>query len=111
MTEVDTDDVGRIVASEKRYATLSALYEEPMVPSKIARSADLTNSEASASLRALSEMETVTLVVDESRRKGRIYDITDYGEAIYEYIDEEAPNLKPTADAECPVCGHEVEAE
>lgn len=111
MTEVDTDDVGRIVASEKRYATLSALYEEPLTPSKIARSAGLNNSEASAALRVLREMEVVTLVVDESRRKGRIHDITDYGEAVYEYIENEAPNLKPNIEEECPVCGHEVDAD
>lgn len=111
MTTIDKDDAGRIVSSEKRYAALKALAEEPMTPTALTNATKLYISDASNALASLREIECVELVVDESRRKGRIHGITDYGEAVLSYIDEETPNLRPGTEHVCPVCGQEPASE
>lgn len=104
------NDIGRIVSSKKRYVALKALAEEPLTPTALANTTKLYRSDVSHALSALRDMGAAELVVAETRRKGRIHGITDYGEELLEEIDDDMPNLRPDAEHTCPVCGQATES-
>jgi DNA-binding MarR family transcriptional regulator len=54
--------------------------------SSIATDTGINLSHVSRALQQLREKELVELLVSESRRKGRVYGITDPGESVYERI-------------------------
>lgn len=81
-------DAGFVVASTKREAVLRALAEDPATPSTIAESRGLRIGNVSRALSDMREEGLVELLVPEGRRKGRIYGITDAGEAAEELLDE-----------------------
>jgi DNA-binding MarR family transcriptional regulator len=58
------------------------LADSAAAPSKIAADTDCAASHVSRALNDLRERELVDLLVPESRKKGRIYGITDQGREI-----------------------------
>jgi len=80
------DDVSYVISSQYRVATLERLQTGPATPSLIATDTDHSIAHISRALQELQEEELVTLLVSENRRKGRVYGITDQGEAVIETI-------------------------
>lgn len=87
----DWDEVGYVISSTYRIQVLQRLAESPAPTSKIAEDTHCANSHVSRALNDLRERGLVDLLVPESRKKGRIYGITDRGRKIWETI--EAQNL------------------
>jgi len=87
----DWDEVGYVISSRYRVDVLRRLADSPAPPSKIAEDTDSATSHVSRALSDLREQGLVDLLVPESRQKGRIYGITDYGREVWETI--EAQNL------------------
>jgi DNA-binding MarR family transcriptional regulator len=87
----DWDEVGYVISSTYRVKVLQRLADSPAPTSKIAEDTGCANSHVSRALNDLRERELVDLLVPESRKKGRIYGITDRGREIWETI--EAENL------------------
>lgn len=85
------DEVGYVISSTYRVKVLQRLADSPAPTSKIAEDTDCANSHVSRSLNDLRERGLVDLLVPESRKKGRIYGITDRGRKIWNTI--EAQNL------------------
>ncbi|MFB6202850.1 MAG: helix-turn-helix domain-containing protein [Halorhabdus sp.] len=83
--------VGYVVSSTYRVQVLQRLAESPAPPSTIAEDTDCAVSHVSRALQDLKEHGLVDLLVPESRKKGRIYGITDSGREVWERI--EAQNL------------------
>lgn len=84
MTDVDMETVSCLIASEYRIATCRALSESMATPTGIS---DELGKEPSHVSRALSELQdrgVVELMVEEDRRKGRIYALTERGEDAFE---------------------------
>lgn len=87
----DWDEIGYVISSTYRVKVLQRLADSPAPPSKIAEDTGCAASHVSRALTDLRERELVDLLVPESRKKGRIYGITDQGREIWEII--EAQNL------------------
>ncbi|WP_299334154.1 ArsR family transcriptional regulator [Haloplanus sp.] len=87
----DWDEIGYVISSTYRVEVLRRLADSPAPPSKIAADTDCAASHVSRALNDLRERELVDLLVPESRKKGRIYGITDQGREIWKII--EAQNL------------------
>jgi DNA-binding MarR family transcriptional regulator len=80
--------LGFVDSSQYRTAVLEALDEKPRKPSTIAERTDIEITHVSRALREMRERDLVELLVPESRRKGRIYGLTDDGRDIWsEYED------------------------
>ncbi len=85
------DEVSYVISSSYRVKVLQRLADSPATPSTIADDTGRPITHISRSLQGLREHELVDLLVSEERQKGRVYGITDRGEAIWETI--EAQNL------------------
>lgn len=82
----DWDEVGYVISSDYRVATLRRLAAGPATPSGIAEDTGRALPHVSRALSGLRERELVELLVPEARRKGRVYGITDRGSAVWETI-------------------------
>ena len=89
--KADWDEVSYVISSSYRVEVLNRLADSPATPSRIARETDCPIAHISRALRGLRERDLVDLLVSENQQKGRIYGITEEGEAIWEMI--EAQNL------------------
>lgn len=78
----DWDEVGFVIGSKYRLRVLERLQEAPATPSTISDDQDVSIASVSHALSQLRERDLVELLVDEDRRKGRVYGITDHGETI-----------------------------
>lgn len=87
----DWEEVGYVISSTYRVKVLRRLADSPAPPSKVAEDTDCADSHVSRALTDLRDRGLVDLLVPESRKKGRIYGITDRGREIWETI--EAENL------------------
>ncbi|APE95078.1 MAG: helix-turn-helix domain-containing protein [Halobacteriota archaeon] len=87
----DWDEIGYVISSTYRIRVLQRLADSAAPTSKIAEDIGCANSHVSRALNDLRERGLVDLLVPESRKKGRIYGITDRGREIWETI--EAQNL------------------
>lgn len=87
----DWDEVSYVIASSYRVQTLQRLADSPATPSRIATDTERPTTHVSRALQGLREHDLVELLVSEDRQKGRVYGITDQGEAIWKTI--EAQNL------------------
>lgn len=87
----DWETVGHVVSSSYRVDALERLAKSPAPPSTIADDTGSAVSHVSRALQDLREKGLVDLLVPESRKKGRIYGITDAGREVWETI--EAENL------------------
>jgi len=80
--EPSTETVERasfIVASKYRQEVCKVLKGTAGTPSSIAKETDARISHVSRALREMVDEDIVRLMVDEERRKGRIYELTDTG--------------------------------
>ncbi len=86
---VDWDDISFVISSRYRVASLRRLAQGPATPSQIAADEDVGIAHVSRALQALRDHELVELLVSDHRKKGRVYGLTDDGEATWETIDDE----------------------
>ncbi len=80
------DEIGFIISSKYRVAVLRRLVESPATPSKISDDQDISIASVSHALSQLRDRDLVELLVDEDRRKGRVYGITGRGEELWTEI-------------------------
>lgn len=80
------DEIGFVISSRYRIAVLKRLADGPATPSQLASDSGLAIAHISRALRGLRERDLVELLVPEDRKKGRVYGITEKGEAIWEQI-------------------------
>lgn len=85
----DWEVVGYVISSTYRLEVLQRLTDSPAPPSTIADDTDCAISHISRALQDLRERGLVKLLVPESRKKGRIYGITDEGRSIWEMIESQ----------------------
>lgn len=78
----DYDTLGWVLASGYRKQVLRSLTERPKIPSRIAEENGVKISHVSRALSELQDRGLVELLVPEDRKKGRLYGLTDAGEAI-----------------------------
>ena len=81
--------VGYVVSSKYRVLVLQRLIESPAPPSTIAEDMNSPVSHVSRALQELRSRDLVDLLVPESRKKGRIYGVTEKGSAVWETIESE----------------------
>lgn len=86
---VDWDDISFVISSRYRVASLRRLAEGPATPSQIAEDEDVGIAHVSRALQALREHDLVELLVSDHRKKGRVYGLTDGGEATWGTIEKE----------------------
>ncbi|MEF8785613.1 MAG: winged helix-turn-helix domain-containing protein [Haloarculaceae archaeon] len=86
---VDWDDISFVISSRYRVASLRRLADGPATPSQIAADEDVGIAHVSRALQALRDRELVELLVSDHRKKGRVYGLTDPGEATWETIEDE----------------------
>jgi DNA-binding HxlR family transcriptional regulator len=83
----DWDEISYVISSRYRVVVLRRLSEGPATPSQIASDADCSVAHVSRALQELRDHSLVELLVSEDRRKGRLYGISDAGEAVWERIE------------------------
>ena len=83
------DEIGYIISSKYRVTVLQELSEGPATPSRIATDSNISIAHVSRALQELRDRELVELLVPEDRRKGRIYGITENGNAVWGEIQAE----------------------
>lgn len=83
----DWDEIGYVISSQYRVIVLRQLAEGPATPSRIAAESQPSIAHISRALGELREHSLVTLLVSEDRKKGRVYGITEKGEAIWDEIE------------------------
>lgn len=76
----DYDAVADIIVSDTRVEIVDVLADGPAMPSVIADRAGIASSTVSTELSELRDHGIVELLVDEDRKRGRIYGLTDEGE-------------------------------
>ncbi|WP_418280284.1 ArsR family transcriptional regulator [Halorubrum sp. DTA98] len=80
------DRIGFVISSQYRVSVLERLSEGPATPSGIADDKDIEIAAVSHALSSLRDRDLVELLVSEDRRKGRVYGITESGEALWTEI-------------------------
>lgn len=80
-TDTTYDDAGFVVASRYRVAVLRRLAASPATPSTIAADTGFAIAHVSRALGKFRDRGLAELLVAEDRKKGRIYGLTDGGEA------------------------------
>ena len=80
------DTIGFIRASQYRGEILKMLSEDMKLPSEIAYDLKIRVSTVSNALNDLKKYELIRCL-NENAKKGRLYEITPYGEDILNYID------------------------
>ncbi|WP_262175008.1 winged helix-turn-helix domain-containing protein [Haloarcula laminariae] len=86
--DVDFDDASLVKSSTVREAVVDDLADGPATPSDIADACTHDISHVSRALREMRDADIVELLVSEERKKGRIYGLTDAGEAVVSFLDE-----------------------
>lgn len=85
----DWDLNGFIISSRYRKVIIRELGERPSTPSQIAERTDTSIASISHALSELRERDCVELLVDEDRRKGRVYGLTETGAEVHEDLEEQ----------------------
>jgi DNA-binding transcriptional ArsR family regulator len=91
-SESDTsqaDDLSFIISSQYRCAVVDALDEGAATPSTIAEEQSVGIAHVSRALQRMRERDLVELIVDEDRKKGRLYDLSADGAHLVEKFDAE----------------------
>ncbi|WP_324758160.1 winged helix-turn-helix domain-containing protein [Haloarcula montana] len=86
--DVDFDNVSVVKSSSFRESAVRELAHGPATPSEIADGTPHDISHVSRALQEMRDAEIVELLVSEDRKKGRIYGLTDAGEAVSTFLDE-----------------------
>lgn len=87
----DWDDVSFVISSRYRLIALRRLAAGPATPSQIASDAGVGIAHVSRALQHLRDRTLVDLLVSDSRKKGRVYGLTERGREVWDTI--EAENL------------------
>lgn len=82
------DAVSHAISSSYRVSAIQCLHDQPATPSYIAETDDLSVAHASRALQELRGEEMVELLVSEDRKKGRVYGLTEKGEAVAERLEQ-----------------------
>lgn len=85
----DWEVIGYVISSRYRVEVLQRLSDSPAPPSTIAQDTECAISHVSRALQDLRDEGLVDLLVPESRKKGRIYGITDAGQEIWGEIESQ----------------------
>lgn len=85
----DWDLIGFVISSRYRKLAIQELSERPATPSQIAERKNASIASISHALSELVEHDCVELLVDEARRKGRVYGLTETGEEVREDLEEQ----------------------
>lgn len=85
------DMISFVIRSQYRVAVVERLVEGPATPSRIAADKDIAIAHVSRALSGLREDDRgmVELLVSEDQKKGRVYGITDRGEAVWDRLETE----------------------
>lgn len=79
-------DAGYVKGAKHRVAVMRRLAESPAIPKEIKTETDRPYSRVSDAVDALREQGLVELLVPEDQSKGRLYGLTDRGEAAWEFM-------------------------
>lgn len=83
------DEISFVISSRYRVIVLHRLVSSPATPSQIASEADCSIAHVSRALQELREHSLVELLVSEDRRKGRLYGISESGQAVWDRIESD----------------------
>lgn len=83
------DEIGYVISSDYRVAVLRRLADGPATPSRLAEDTGIGIAHVSRALQGLREHSLVTLLVPESRKKGRLYGITEKGKTLWGQMQSE----------------------
>lgn len=83
------EEIGFVISSAYRVTVMQRLAQGPATPSQLAADSDRSISHISRALHNLRDRDLVELLVPEERKKGRIYDLTDQGRAVWDQIESE----------------------
>jgi DNA-binding MarR family transcriptional regulator len=86
--DVDFDAVGYLLSSHFRVDVLRTLADAPATPAMVAEHFDGDIAHYSRAIKQLADRDLVELLVDEERKKGRIYGVTGRGERALAQLDE-----------------------
>lgn len=82
------DEVGYVLSSKYRTEVMEFLADTPRTPSAMAKpNSEIPIAHVSRALSNLRERGLVELLVDEDRKKGRLYGLTDDGEEVWEVVE------------------------
>lgn len=84
----DWDTAGYVVASKYRAAVLRSLADGPATPGTIAEHSGVQLQHVSRALQQLRDRGLVELLVEEDRRKGRVYGPTDAAAEVLDLVGE-----------------------
>lgn len=79
-------DAGYVKGSKHRVAVLRRLAQSPAIPKELKNDTDRPYSRVSDAVDSLREQGLVELLVPEEQAKGRLYGLTDRGEAAWEFM-------------------------
>lgn len=82
------DQVGFIISSRYRKLVLNVLEGGAQTPKDIAEGREAHISHVSRALQRMRDREIVDLKVPETRRKGRLYGLTEFGEQVADQVRE-----------------------
>lgn len=85
----DWDEIGFVISSRYRTIALGRLAVGPATPSQIATDEEVGIAHVSRALQDLRERSLVDLLVSDDRKKGRVYGLTDEGQALWDTIESE----------------------
>ena len=80
------DEIGFVKISKQRQMIMKDLKDKLKIPTEIAKSTNMSVSEVSRSLRTLKDREIV-VCLNENKRVGRVYTLTDKGKEILKTIE------------------------
>jgi len=86
-SDVDYDAISFAISSKYREVTVGALTAHPATPSALADQTGEDIAHVSRALQELREEGIVELLVDEKRKKGRLYGLTDEGDQLADELD------------------------
>lgn len=70
---------------------MEMLAEQPNTPSKMAERTGIEIAHISRTLTQLREKDLVELMVEEERKKGRLYKLSEKGDGVWENAEPHAP--------------------
>lgn len=84
--DVDHNAVSYVISSQPRVATVEQLLNQASTPSEIGEGCEHDVAHISRALSELVDEGVVELLVDEDRKKGRLYGLTENGYPVAEYV-------------------------
>jgi predicted transcriptional regulator len=85
LTDEELDLYGYVSSSKRRVSVITALKDNPMTPNQVAESTDIRLNHVSNVLSELSE-ESLVKCVNPSRKRGRVYRVSEVGNKVAEKV-------------------------